>query len=190
MNEKNNYIIIAGTLLIFLSCGFFVYNAFFYKNEIPKETDNIIKDFKNEVTETTTDEGLKTTIKFKNYEVTIPDEYIYHINDNSIGLEPSNELWYGSLGFSSGSYNKLKENKDTAKKYFEDAKYSVGKYGIYRNDNREWLTFELTSGTTHYIAGYTKLNSIDVIVFIVRSIDNDYNYKYLEDIEDIIKSIN
>ena len=201
--NKSNIIYIIGVILVVISCGYFIYNAFFYnKSPVLKDNNQSIETDNKEESETTdeTEEIISenkeeekkpkgTVITYNGHQVTIPEGYTHKIVNEMLTINSTDSEWYAAFAIRSAKFSQLKEKRQEAKQYFTDSGFNVGNVSVQNRGNREWLFLELSNNMGSCLAAYTALNSFETVVVVSEHSNGGVNYEVFDDISDLVKNI-
>lgn len=130
----------------------------------------------------------KSSTKFGNIKVDIPNGIGYSVENEVLTLTAPNGSWFAKIGVIDGSYETLKKNKAMLKESILASSDSAKDAEVKEIGNVEYVTIEFGSSGTNYLGAYSKIDSNKIMTMTFVVVSGDIDDKLLEKVAPIVSS--
>ena len=163
------------------------------------ETDNTItsnvisNEPSNTVTPVVTPTGIDRSstykVKYKGFNLYIPDDLIYLYNsDSSLMVEDTLGTWMINFVIEQVPYQQVKQNRNSLTSYYAEQGITLSMPKIETIGGTEYILYEATAYGENFLLGCAEMNSMYTMTFEVFTEDNDYNKDLLKNLSYIVSS--
>ena len=155
-------------------------------NVISNEPSNTVTPV---VTPTSIDRSSTYKVKYKGFNLYIPDDLIYLYNsDNSLMIEDTLGTWMINFVIEQVPYQQVKQNRNSLPSYYADQGITLSMPKVETIGDTEYILYEATAYGENFLLGCAEMNSMYTMTFEVFTEDNDYNKDLLKNLSYIVSS--
>lgn len=139
------------------------------------------------ISETASNSSYK--VKYKNFELSIPDNMIYEVGTDSILIGDESDTWAAMVEIGEGSYSSMKANKAQLATLLQQNGYTASAAQEKKLGGVEYITTEVSYSGEQRIIAYSRVNSMNLFGAEIMTKSNEFDYSVLEKIAPIVSSI-